>query len=84
MTEPQPKNYDQLEQEVVALQDSMAILSYLVKEQQEPLDTIEEFIYKSKQNVQQGQTDLVSTEYSYSTALYVLGGMVTVAMYIFL
>ena len=76
--------YTQIEQDVLQLQESMSILHELVKEQQEPLDTLEDFIQESKTNVIHAQNDL-SDASSYSTKImYMLGGIASVVIYFLL
>lgn len=60
--------YDQLCSDVIQLQESMNILHELVHEQQVPVDSLEEFIVLSRQDVITGEKELVeSTSYWYST-----------------
>jgi t-SNARE complex subunit (syntaxin) len=78
------ETYTQIEQDVIQLLESMSILHELVKEQQEPLDTLEDFIQESKTNVIHAQSDL-SDASSYSTKImYMLGGIASVVVYFLL
>jgi t-SNARE complex subunit (syntaxin) len=76
--------YTQIEQDVIQLQESMSILHELVKEQQEPLDTLEDFIQESKTNVIHAQSDLTEAS-TYSTKImYMLGGIASAVIYFLL
>ena len=74
--------HEQIEKDVVALQESMAILSNIVQEQQEPIDTLENFILESKISTQQG-TELLESPTS-SAFMYALGGIATLMLYLIL
>jgi len=79
--------YEQLEKEVVQLRESMLVLNYLVKEDQESLDTLEDFIHMSKEEVKEAHQELiVSHEYSQATntMYYIMGGIASIVLYIFL
>jgi t-SNARE complex subunit (syntaxin) len=79
--------YEQLEKEVIQLRDSMAVLNYLVKNDQEPLDTLEDFIHMSKEEVKEAHHDLMeSTEYSRAThtMYYIMGGIASLILYVIL
>ncbi len=79
--------YEQLEKDMDQLRESMIILNYLVKQDQEPLDTLEDFIHTSKEEVKEAQHELtLSTEYSHSTHTfyYIMGGIASIILYVFL
>lgn len=73
--------YEQIERDVIRLQESMSILHELVKEQQDPLDTLEDFIHESKTNVIQAQNDLTDASTYSSKIMYILGGIAGVVIY---
>ncbi len=76
--------YAKIEQDVLQLQESMSILHELVKEQQEPLDTLEDFIQESKTNVKHAQSDLSEASTYSSKIMYMLGGIASVVIYFLL
>jgi t-SNARE complex subunit (syntaxin) len=73
--------YKQIEYDVIQLQESMSILHELVKEQQEPLDTLEDFIQESKTNVIQAEQELTEASTYSSKIMYILGGIASVVIY---
>jgi t-SNARE complex subunit (syntaxin) len=81
------EQYEQLEQDVLMLQDSMNILHELVHSQQESIDTLEEYIEESKINTSHALKEIkeakeVSTWYDYTK--YIAGGIVGAVIYILL
>jgi len=68
---------DQLEKDVLDLQKSMNILATIVNEQQESIDTLENFIEQSKETVKESSNDLHKTsEYNSSTYTYIIGSII--------
>ena len=53
------QKYTEIEQDVLLLKESMEIMQTLVYEQQDTLDTIEDAIFRSKNDVIQGETQFV-------------------------
>lgn len=76
--------YKQIEHDVIQLQESMSILHELVKEQQEPLDTLEDFIQESKTNVIHAEHELKEASTYSSKIMYILGGIAGVVIYFFI
>lgn len=71
------KQYADIERDVVLLKESMEIIQTLVHEQQESLDTIEEFIIMTKNDIKKAETTLhVSSVYTTpSYTMYVSGAI---------
>ena len=61
--------FQQIEQDVLQLKESMDILQELVQDQQAPIDTIETFIEESKHNVNKAHTSLVQAQ-DYKSAFH--------------
>ena len=79
--------YEQLERDVVQLRESMIVLNYLVKNDQETIDTLEDFIHTSKEEVKEAHQELiVANEYSHATntMYYIMGGIASFVLYILL
>ena len=70
---------EQIQRDVLSLKDSMQILNEMVSEQQPSLDTMEEVILTSKQDVQVA-TNTVATAQTYQSSwyYYMAGFMVSV------
>ncbi len=76
--------YKQIEHDVIQLKESMSILHELVKEQQEPLDTLEDFIQESKTNVIHAEQELTEASTYSSKITYILGAIASVVIYFFI
>ena len=64
---------DQLEKDVLNLKESMDILASIVNEQQDSIDTLENFIEQSKEKVKESKEDIKdSNTYTIS---YITGGI---------
>ena len=70
---------EQIQRDVLSLKDSMQILNEMVSEQQPYLDTMEEVILNSKQDVQvAAKTISTAQTYQSSWYYYTVGFMVSV------
>jgi len=76
--------YDTLETDILHLQESMNILHELVRDQQLPLDEMEEFIKESKQEVIKANQELVETKQIVTETRYwiYISSISTIAMVI--
>jgi t-SNARE complex subunit (syntaxin) len=81
----------QIERDVRTLADTMNELSDLVNEQSESIDTLEDFISESKNDIKQGDKLLVesqdykeSTNWYHDKVVYTLGGLVSLGIIIFI
>jgi len=70
-----------LENDVRHLKDSMDILQALIYEQQESIDTIEDAIRKTKEEVNIGQVSLVKAETHRTGYMYYLYGIPLVILW---
>ncbi len=67
--------YTEIEQDVLLLKESMEIMQTLVHEQKDTLDTIEDAIFKSKNDVRQGETHIVVADANTVTYNYTYGAI---------
>jgi len=64
---------DQLEKDVLNLKESMDILASIINEQQDSIDTLENFIEQSKETVKESKEDIKDS--STYTTTYITGGI---------
>ena len=88
-SEPSEKRtkFQQIEQDVLQLKESMDILQELVQDQQAPIDTIETFIEESKHNVNKAHTSLVQAQEYKSAFNYIkvmVGSIFVATIYLLL
>ena len=79
----------QIEKDVLLLKESFEILNTLVIEQQEPIDTLEDFIQVSKENVKDAHKELLKAkEYqsnnNYLTYMSYITGTIVATLIIFI
>ena len=66
----------EIEDDVNKLKDSFEILNKIVTEQNSHIETLEEYVINTKQNVKEAEKDIKIAEiYSYSTYLWYVGGL---------
>ena len=63
--------YENLEKDVNLLLEGFTIIQELVKDQQDKIDTIEDFILVSKEKVNDGKNDLIKSD-NYNNYNYIL------------
>ena len=76
----QINKYADIENDVLLLKESMEIMHTLVNEQQGTLDTLEDYIILTKNDIKQGETQLViadkiNTDYSYLSRVISIGAI---------
>ena len=66
----------EIEDDVNKLKESFELLNKIVTEQHSHIETLEEFVINTKQNVKVAEKDIKIAEiYSYSTYLWYVGGL---------
>lgn len=76
----QISKYADIEKDVLLLKESMEIMHTLINEQQDTLDTLEDYIVLTKNDIKQGETHLVITDninrnYSYISGVISIGAI---------
>ena len=76
----QSSKYANIEKDVLLLKESMEIMHTLVNEQQDTLDTLEDYIVLTKNDIKQGETQLViadniNRDYSYMSGVISIGAI---------
>ena len=76
----QISKYADIEKDVLLLKESMEIMHTLVNEQQDTLDTLEDYIVLTKNDIKQGETQLViadniNRDYSYMSGVISIGAI---------
>jgi len=75
-------SYELIAQDMIQLQQSMTILHDLVHEQQPQLDSIEDKIHESKQQVNQAIPEIEQATTYRDYMMYLVGGIGTVLLYL--
>ena len=76
----QISKYADIEKDVLLLKESIEIMHTLVNEQQDTLDTLEDYIVLTKNDIKQGETQLViadniNRDYSYMSGVISIGAI---------
>ena len=85
------KEIKKIENDMMILSQTMTDLHDLIHEQSESIDTLEDFISESKNDIKQGDKLLVesedykeSTNWYHDKVVYTLGGLVSLGIIIFI